>query len=574
MFEPVALRVGDSRYAFSEGRQRVGALDLACDREDRGGGASLLRLRVRNPGTRGQALPDLTVELNAVAAQVLEHGWQSWSVVRRCSPSDVRPQRAKTAGWERARLLTDPGLAGRAVVGEPFLVSEGGVVGFLGGGANFAIVAAGPGRLDAVSLLDGVALGPGEERELEPLWLGPGDPGRRYSDFVDAWGQSQGARSSTRASFGWCSWYQYFGKVTPADIRANIEPAKALGVEVFQIDDGYQAAIGDWLDPLTGWEGQLEDLSHEIRAAGMTPGIWTAPFLAAEDSRLATEHADWLLRGPSGDPVRAERNWGRWILAVDATNDGFLSHLGHVFGRLVELGYVYHKIDFCYAGALGTDGGPRSSTRAQALRKGLAAIRQAIGDDAFLLGCGCPFGPAIGLVDAMRVSADTGPRWDLSQRWRDDPEMTGFEEHPPSGRNAVVATVLRAPLHRRLWVNDPDCLMVRHYDTELTAQQIDLMAATIAGTGGFVVLSDDCTRYGAPEHDLLNKVRSLSGSTDTPLEIADPFADVLEVKSRASDLAINWEGLDAAPPVSAGGPDVIDATGPAGLPWARLDRRP
>ncbi len=202
MFELTALRVGDSRYAFSEGRQRAGTLELACDREDQAGGASLIRLRVRNPGTHVQVLPDVTVELNPVAAQVLEHGWQSWSVVRRCPPSDVRPQRAKTAGWERARLLTDPGLAGRAVVGEPFLVSEAGVLGFLGGGANFAMVAASPGRLDAVSFLDGVALGPGEERELEPLWLGPGDPGTRYSDFVDTWGQSQGARSSTRAPFG------------------------------------------------------------------------------------------------------------------------------------------------------------------------------------------------------------------------------------------------------------------------------------------------------------------------------------------------------------------------------------
>ncbi|HXW81786.1 MAG TPA: alpha-galactosidase, partial [Acidimicrobiales bacterium] len=321
------------------------------------------------------------------------------------------------------------------------------------------------------------------------------------------------------------------------------------------------------------WERQLEDLSQEIKAAGMTPGIWTAPFLAAEDSRLASEHPDWLLRGPSGEPVRAERNWGRWIFALDATNDGVLSHLGHVFERLVELGYTYHKIDFCYAGAIGADGAPRSSTRAQALRSGLAAIRKGIGDDAFLLGCGCPFGPAIGLVDAMRVSADTAPRWDLSQRWRDDPEMTGFEEHPPSGRNAVEATVLRAPLHRRLWVNDPDCLMVRHYDTELNDQQIDLMAATIAGTGGFVVISDDCSRYGTAEYDLLDKVRSLDGPGDTPLEIADPFADVLEVKSGASLLAIDWDALSEPPPPSGGRSAVIDAAGPVGLAWARLDHR-
>jgi hypothetical protein len=141
LIEPIALRIGGDRYAFSEGKQRAASLELACDREDRDGHASVVRLRIRNPGDHEQSLPDITVELDPVGGLVLEHGWQSWSVVRRCSPSDVRPRRAKTARWERARLLTDPGLAGEAVVGEPFLVSEAGVVGFLAGSANFAIVA-------------------------------------------------------------------------------------------------------------------------------------------------------------------------------------------------------------------------------------------------------------------------------------------------------------------------------------------------------------------------------------------------------------------------------------------------
>jgi len=51
-------------------------------------------------------------------------------------------------------------------------------------------------------------------------------------------------------------------------------------------------------------------------------------------------------------------------------------------------------------------------TRAQAYRKGIQIIRDAVGDDVFLLGCGAPLGPSIGLVNGMRVSCDTAPVWD------------------------------------------------------------------------------------------------------------------------------------------------------------------
>jgi alpha-galactosidase len=49
----------------------------------------------------------------------------------------------------------------------------------------------------------------------------------------------------------WCSWYQYYDSVTEADIAANLAAMGELGLGfgVVQIDDGYQAAPGDWPVP-------------------------------------------------------------------------------------------------------------------------------------------------------------------------------------------------------------------------------------------------------------------------------------------------------------------------------------
>ena len=78
-------------------------------------------------------------------------------------------------------------------------------------------------------------------------------------------------------------------------------------------------------------------------------------------------------------------------------------------------------------------------------------IRDAIGPESYLLGCGAPILPSVGLVDAMRVSPDTGPDYeppkgDLSQ---------------PSVRSAALSGLGRAWQHGRFWVNDPDCLLAR-----------------------------------------------------------------------------------------------------------------
>lgn len=502
---PVSLRAARATARFREGTSRVGDVELAVVVGELGSG---LRVdwSVRNPGRSEARLDEVGIGLDATPERVLEHGWQSWSVVRPCRPGDVRPERRRVPEWRRAMYFSDVDRAGRVVVGDQFLLTDAGIAGFLDGRRHLGLVEASP--VTAWALLDGVTLGPGEERALHSLWLATGDPGALYREYAGLWGAESDARATTTAPAGWCSWYQYFSSVTPADVRANLGYAAAHGLQVVQVDDGYQAEIGDWLSPRPVWEEGTAAVAHEITGAGLRAGIWTAPFLAGEGSRLLADHPDWGLGRAMHNPVW----WGGWAVALDTTNPAVLDHITGTMAALSAQGFDYHKVDFLYAAALPAH---RSCTRAEALRRGLEAVRAGIGDGAFLLGCGSPFGPAVGTVDAMRVSPD------VTTAWAPRAPLPGLHEAASSAANAIATSRLRAPLHRRLWINDNDCLLLRPVQTELDRDQRRLLAATVAAGGAFTVVSDDLSLYGPEEWELLETVRT---SPDAPLDLPDPFA--------------------------------------------------
>lgn len=538
------VEVNGRRIPFAEGVVIVGdGIELDVVSVDVDGGRRL-DVTVRNGNGHEVALDDVVIRLAATPAQVLEHGHQSWSVVRRCSPDDVRPERADLPDWVRGTHLSRPAAAGHVVAGDQFLLSSEGVAGFLDARCHLGTVESETGSVAVRAMFDGVPLGPRHERRLDPIWLADGDAGVRYSDFASLWGSTAGARISAPAPLGWCSWYQYFGGVTPKDVRANLEAVAGRGFELVQIDDGYQAAIGDWLSTRETWREGTAALAHEIRHAGMDAGIWTAPFLAGANSKVLADHPDWATtHPPTGYPSKAMFNaggWDGWAIALDTTRPDVLEHLRATYASLVEQGFDYHKIDFCYAAALPARRHDATKTRAEALRAGLEAVRDGIGVERFLLGCGCPFGPSVGVVDAMRVSADVGPAWAAKEHW------PGFYETTPAAVNAIAASVLRAPLHRRVFINDPDCLLLRPTDTQLDAGQRSFLAAVITGTGAFTLVSDDVRRYTDAEWGLLEALRSVHDDVDTLLDIDDPFADPLVVRSAAgTQLTVDWR--DDAP---------------------------
>lgn len=218
--------------------------------------------------------------------------------MRPCQAGDVRPERRGDPLWTRRMLFAEGESTGRAVRGDHCLVTDSGLVGFLGGHRHLCSVDAGtylPGEMTAWALLDGVPIGPGQELALEPIWLTDGDPGPLYGTYASLWATSAGARSASPTETGWCSWYQYFGDANSALIDQNLRLAAERGLHVLQIDDGYQEELGQWLAVRSGWD-PLEVAAQRIQRAGLRPGIWTEPFMVAEAGRVARDHPEWLLR--------------------------------------------------------------------------------------------------------------------------------------------------------------------------------------------------------------------------------------------------------------------------------------
>jgi alpha-galactosidase len=319
------------------------------------------------------------------------------------------------------------------------------------------------------------------------------------ADFAEAFASASGVADLRPAPSIWSSWYQYFTEVTETDMDENLAAIieREVPVDVVQLDDGYQAEIGDWLDLSNRFESLPRMVDH-IRGRGLRAGIWIAPFLVGSQSRCAAEHPDWLVRDSNGLPVQALRNWGQDTYPLDITHPEVREHLARVFGWFTEIGIDLFKIDFVYAAALAGRRHDEHLTDEQVYRDGLDQVRAAIGPDAYLLGCGAPLLPSVGKVDGMRVSADTGPQWAPEHG---DMSLAG-------GASAELSVIARSYQHGRYWVNDPDCLLVRP-GIEGRERRADL----VAGHGGVRGSSD---RINALDGWGLTRTQELLGSVPAP----------------------------------------------------------
>jgi len=470
----------------------------------------------------------------------LRHGWQSWSFTGARDLDPAGTPEFQSGAWLRGmhHALSVPA-ADRAGWHESHSVTVAGgaagtcLAGVLETGRSFGLVylrelrgadlggrdETGGGALALeVELLLEVPLAPGESRRLDDVWVALGaDPIRLLEAFAELWGRAGGARTHAPFQAAWCSWYHFFHRVTEDDLLRNLEALaiarEEIPVDVVQIDDGFQRAVGDWLETNEKFPRGLAPLAEEIRAAGFVPGIWTAPFCLAPESRVFAEHADWLLQTADG-PLRAILNpeWASqgWVYALDTTHEEARAHLRALFHELVNMGFDYLKLDFLYAASMAGRARDPRRTRAERLRLGLDAVRAGAGDEAFLLSCGCPLGPAVGAVDAMRIGPDVAPSWEPDPGFR----VPGLEPTMPSLRNALRSIASRSWMHRRLWINDPDCLMARRQETGLTPDEVRSLAGAVATSGGLVAISDDVPQLAGESRALIRETLALAREVD------------------------------------------------------------
>ena len=297
------------------------------------------------------------------------------------------------------------------------------------------------------------------EHGAQPWFAGYGPEDEVFAAYTRHLAERLGSRTR-HAGNVWCSWYAYYETITEQQLTKDIDDLRGLPFDVLQVDDGWQQLVGDW-QPNQKFPAGMRALADRISDAGMTPGLWLAPFIALPESQLAQEHPEMLLRDAGGDNVIAGHNWGTGYHALDLSRSATRDHIAELTHRVVhEWGFRYLKLDFINAGAA-PGARARGAEREQTYRDALALIRQVAGDDVYLLGSGAVLLPSLGILDGLRSGPDVAPMW---QNYASDDPSDAM------ARNAVINTLHRL-WHQPLTEVDPDVIYFRSRLNLLTDQQ-------------------------------------------------------------------------------------------------------
>ena len=384
-----------------------------------------------------------------------------------------------------------------------------------------------PAPIQIVLDMEGLEIAPGEVWPLDDLmWRSGPNRDALFDVLAERLNRNHPPLRFAVPPSGWCSWYCFGPNVTAEQVLANLEViARAIpGLKYIQIDDGYQPAMGDWLETGAAFGGNVQSVLKQIRAKGFEPAIWVAPFIAEAASRVFKEHPDWFVRDEHGEPLRADRvtfgGWrrGPWY-ALDGTHPEAQAHLTRVFRTMrQEWGCTYFKLDANFWGAIhGARFHDPRATRVESYRRGMQAVLKGAGD-AFILGCNHPIWPSLGVIHGSRSSNDIRRTWDR------------------------IATTARQNLMRNwqngtLWWNDPDAIVLTG---DLPEEEFRFHATAIYASGGMILSGDDLTTISAARMALLRKLQP-------PTAQAARFADdslqvgMMTMKGGVAVALLNWD---------------------------------
>ena len=298
---------------------------------------------------------------------------------------------------------------------------------------------------------------------------------------------------------GYTSWYNYFQNITEDIIIRDLnslDPYKDQ-VNIFQIDDGYETFIGDWLDPNPAkFPKGMKYIADEIHKKGYKAGIWLAPFNCQKISRMAKEHPDWLIKHENGKPMVGCIAWGG-AYTFDIYNEEVRAYLKEVFNVVLnEWGYDMVKLDFLYSQCIKPRHG---KSRGEIMCDAMEFLRECVGDKLFL-GCGVPIGPALGICDACRISCDV----DLTYKGKFYSRIQVSNEML-NARSAINNSIFRRHLDGRVWMNDPDVFFLRKDNLTFTDEQKYLLGKINNLCGNVLFVSDNAGDYDKNASNLLKK---------------------------------------------------------------------
>jgi Melibiase len=348
---------------------------------------------------------------------------------------------------------------------------------------------------------------------------------------------------------GWESWYYYAILISTGRLLENAQLLRERfggrpGFDLFQIDDGWQEAYGAWW-PRERFPHDFGELVEQIHRLDLRCGLWLAPFMVEPGAvGLGTDHEDWCTVDETTGATLLDRHH-RW--ALDASNPAVVDYLRELGATVRGWGIDMVKLDFLYEGAQEGVRHDAGVTGTQALRRGLSAFVDQLGDDTYVLGCGAPMLPMVGICHANRIGHDLAVPvlaraygQPLTHGW------TGWKGIKAQARQAAA----RWALHGRWFHNDPEIVMAwgsdgRGGDDGYSLEEAHTQAVVAALVGGPYLLADQLSSLLPEERAVLEDPDLLDLAWDErgfrPLDLFE-HADhgVQHAYAQPEDLASVW----------------------------------
>lgn len=459
----------------------------------------------------------ITLEHPFGTTRFYRHGWHSWAVTHWASLA-AEPLQAP----DQFRFQSEDGRIQDGVH------HRGSWVGAVEGPEGQALVLGALG-FDAYVEADEATLSGHTQAGPVEWFIGFGNAEDLLERYAVLLGERLGSRAHDPGPV-WCSWYSYYTEITEPDMLEVLDGLEGTPFEVVQIDDGWQREVGDW-EVNDDFPSGMAAMASTIADRGYRPGLWMAPFIALESSEVFRRHPDWFVGG-ADEPVVAGFNWGEKYFGLDITNPEVQTHVRDMIGTAVGWGFSYLKLDFLFAAAIPGRRFDPSVAPEKSYRSAIEVVREAAGDTTYLLACGSPVVPSLGLFEGMRIGQDVASDWEPA------PDVMPVHYSEPYTRFAVSNS------HARLWLAsvvapDPDVVYFRSRSNNMNEAQMQLLA-DIASVCGFVATSD-------PPHWLTDQERgAMVDYLNAPRQVRRIDRYRFEIDGREVDFRA--ASLDAPPP--------------------------
>lgn len=318
--------------------------------------------------------------------------------------------------------------------------------------------------------------------------------------------------------FGYTSWYNYYQNINEEIILRDLE-ALDNRFNLFQIDDGYETYVGDWLDVnKKKFPNGLEPIVKRIHDKGMKAGLWLAPFVAEKKSKLFNEHPDWFVKNEKGHFITSGGNWSGHF-ALDLSKEEVKDYISKSLKHYMDMGFDFFKLYFLYAAGLPSFAGT-GKTRCMAQQEAYRFLREVL-KDKLILGCGANLLNSMGSFDYLRV----GP--DVSLSFDDVAYMRLFHRERPSTKVTIQNTIFRSIYDQRLFANDPDVFLLRDSNIKLSYAQRCTLTKINALFGSVLMTSDNIAEYDDKKKKVLSEALDIfENATDKKFKKRGNYIDI------------------------------------------------